>query len=174
MAAFAAGPLIPFVFQEGFHAELPDIPQVFRRGFVQRIFGSVAVLLFHDVFAGIIRAFIAEFIAVLLPLFAEDDAAPVRAELRLVFVGTVASRAGVFFRLRALAQAAVQAAGGNHFSGNKIRFHFSTLLAEKDYTRMPGGPEDGSTRKQGAFIVLRTEAAFHPGTGPHKLSFQHR
>ena len=72
----------------------------------------------HDVRAGIVGAFVTELVAVFLPLLAENDTAPVCTELRLVFIGAVATRTGAFFRKRPLAEAAVQPAGGNHFGGD--------------------------------------------------------
>ena len=138
MPAVPAGPLFPLLFQELLHSELPDLPQVFPGGFIQRVFGRIAVFLLHDVRAGIIRAFVTEFVSVLLPLFAENDAAPVRAELRFLFIGAVASRAGVFFRKRPLAETAVQTAGGDHLSGDEFLFHFSTLLDRNRLYQNPG------------------------------------
>ena len=74
-SAGRTGPLFPLVLQKSGHPRFPDEPQILQRGFAERILRSVPGLLFHDVGAGKIRAFIAERIPVRLSLFAQNDAA---------------------------------------------------------------------------------------------------
>ncbi len=115
-AAFTAAPLIALVSEEHFHSLFTDIPYVLKRRVAEWVLGCIAVFLFHYICAGEIRTLVAETVSILPAFPAQDDAAAIGAEFRLVLVRTVAARAGLVLAQRAGANAAVQAARSNHIS----------------------------------------------------------
>ena len=115
-AAFPAAPLIALVGKEDLQPLFPDIPYILKRRLTEGILGCVAVLLFHHVCAGKIRALVAEPVSVLPAFPTQDNAAASGAELRFVLVRTVAARAGPVFAKCAGANAAVQSARSHHIS----------------------------------------------------------
>ena len=78
---------------------------------------EVCSFLFHGVSTGKIRALITEQITVYFSLLTQDDAASRRTELRLVVIRAAASGTGAGLGQRALADAAVQPAWGDHIRG---------------------------------------------------------
>ena len=91
-AAFPAAPLIALVGKEDLQPLFPDIPYILKRRLTEGILGCVAVLLFHHVCAGEIRALVAEPVSVFPAFPTQDDAAASGAELRFVLVRTVAGQ----------------------------------------------------------------------------------
>ena len=96
-AAVRAGPQLPFILKKSIHPFSPDHLQVLQGGFTVRILRGIAVLLFHDMLAGIVRTFITIFIPIVYPLPAENDLAVLSTKVRLMIIRPIAALTRIIF-----------------------------------------------------------------------------
>ena len=103
------------MLQVSIHPAFPNHPQILQRGFPMRILRSVAVFLLHDILAGIIRTFVAVFIAIFSPLPTEDYATMHRTKLRLVIIRSIAPLTRIILNQSLRTDITVQSTWSYHF-----------------------------------------------------------
>ena len=124
-AARGAAPFCPFALQECGHSLFADERQVIHRRFAQRIIVHIAVFPLRRFGAGILRTLVAEAAGQRFADCAGCDPASRGTKFRFRVVGTPASGAGVLFAQRPDANAAIEAARGDHFC---VKIHSIPVL----------------------------------------------
>jgi len=119
-AAIRAAPFFTLFSEKFIHTHLSYITDILDGRLGQRIFVCVPGLLFHDIFTGKIRTFVAEPVSVFSSLPAQNYTAASGAEFRFVVVRSAASGAGTVFSLGIGAKTAVEASGSDHIGSKHI------------------------------------------------------
>ena len=142
------------MLKKSIHSFFPDHLQVLKRGFPVRILRGVSVLLFHDIFTGIIRTFITVFIPILYPFPAKNDFAELSTKLRLMIVRPIAALTRIIVNQGLQTDIAVQPARSHHICFE--HFYFSPSIPphlsedSRDFTAViaipiPSGHEASSS-----------------------------